>query len=105
MAKQPDVLKQVLRDKLGMAPSPGEKLQQAWSDLEEAIGVIADGTKQLQQEAGDLDQQDAIAVGIEALATGLEGVLSAVGDFETLLVEAGVIEDDELLEPPAAADA
>src|SRR3954470_16021573 len=99
---------QSLRGKLGMAPPPQEelaaKLQESWTPLEESVAGIKEASDVLAEASkGDPIVERAVGDGIMQLAQGLEGVVAAIEGVEALLVDAGLVEDDQLLEPASPA--
>src|SRR4051812_33580879 len=96
--------KGALRQRLGMAPPPEEQIQEqlqsAWVQLEEAVVQVKEASDVLAEAAkGDPIVERAVGDATLSLATGLDGAVSAIETVEDLLIQAGLVSDDQLLEP------
>jgi hypothetical protein len=95
-----------LRARIGMPQpqAPQEKLQEVWTALQEQLSAIqpaVDQIKDATDEIGDPEIEKAIGDGVVGLTQALETAVDGIEAVEDILVELGLVEDDELLEPEA----
>ena len=93
-----------LRARIGMPEpeEPKEKVQEVWTALEEQLAAIQPAVDQIKAAAdgiGDPELEKAIGEGVTALTEALETAVDGIEAMEDVLVELGLVEDDELMEP------
>jgi len=93
-----------LRAKIGMPEpqNPQEQVQEVWTSLEEHLAAIQPAVDQIKTAAdgiGDPELEKAIGEGVTALTEALETAVDGIEALEDVLMELGLVEDDELLEP------